>query len=49
VPHYLPGTNPFLSEFGEKFRLPTEVTLGGSAGMYPELARKIERAANGVK
>ena len=31
VPHHLPGTNPFLKEFGEKFRLPTEVTLGGPA------------------
>ena len=23
VPHYLPGTNPFLTEFGEKYQLPT--------------------------
>jgi len=46
VPHYLPGTNPFLEEFGLKYRLPLEATLGGAATMYPELARKIERAAN---
>jgi len=49
VPHYLPGQNPFLKEFGEKYRLPTEVTLGGPATMYPEAARKLERQANGVK
>ena len=46
VPHYLPGTNPFLEEFGLKYRLPLEATLGGAATMYPELARRIERAAN---
>ena len=46
VPHYLPGTNPFLEEFGLKYRLPLEATLGGAATMYPELARTIERAAN---
>ena len=46
VPHYLPGTNKFLEEFGQKYKLPTEVTLGGAATMYPELARKLIRAAN---
>ena len=49
VPHYLPGTNPFLKEFGEKFRLPTDLTMGGPASMYPEAARKLERQVNGVK
>jgi hypothetical protein len=49
VPHYLPGQNPFLTEFGQKYRLPTEVTLGGPASMYPEAARKLERQMNGVK
>jgi len=46
VPHYLPGTNPFLKEFGEKYNLPLEVTMGGAATMYPELARKIQRERN---
>jgi hypothetical protein len=46
VPHYLPGGNPFLTEFGEKFSLPMEITLGGAATMYPEAARKLIRAAN---
>src|SRR5439155_24100644 len=46
VPSYLPGKNPFLSEFGEKYHLPIEATMGGAASMYPELARKIIAAAN---
>src|SRR5689334_16877177 len=46
VPSYLPGKNPFLAEFGEKYHLPVEATIGGAASMYPELARKIIAAAN---
>jgi hypothetical protein len=49
VPHYLPGTNPFLTEWGEKYRVPQEAAQGGAASMYPELARKIIRAANEAK
>ena len=49
VPHYLPGTNPFLTEFGKKYNLPTEITLGGAATMYPEAARKVSAAANAKK
>jgi hypothetical protein len=47
VPHHLPGTNQFLKEFGDKHNLPLEVTMGGAATMYPELARKIQRERNG--
>ena len=49
VPHHLPGTNQFLKEFGQKHNLPPEVTMGGAATMYPELARKIQRARNETK
>jgi hypothetical protein len=49
VPHYLPGANPFLDDFGKKYNLPIEVVQGGAATMYPELARKLERERNGVK
>jgi hypothetical protein len=28
VPHYLPGQNPFLGEFGEHYHLPREATRG---------------------
>ena len=49
VPHHLPRTNPFLGEFGNKYNLPMEVTLGGAATMYPELARKLQRERNAAK
>jgi len=49
VPHHLPGTNPFLKEFGQKFNLPLEVTMGGPESMHPELARKIQRERNQKK
>jgi len=48
LPHYLPGENPFLAEFGEKYSLPLEITRGGAATMYPEAARKLLRPANAV-
>ena len=38
VPHHLPGKNPFLGEFGQKYGLPVDATLGGAASMYPVLA-----------
>jgi len=46
VPHELPGTNPYLGEFGQKYDIPIEVTGGGAASMYPEAARKIIRQKN---
>jgi hypothetical protein len=46
VPHYLPGANPFLAEFGQKYKIPMEASMGGAASMYPELARKLIRTAN---
>src|ERR1700730_3122602 len=49
VPHHLPGTNPFLEEFGKKYNIPMEATLGGAASMYPELPRKIQRERSGKK
>ena len=42
----MPGQNPFLPEFGEKYKIPMEATLGGAASMYPELARKIQKEKN---
>jgi len=48
VPAYLPGENPFLGDFGKKYNLPLEITLGGAATMYPEAARKLLRERNGA-
>ena len=36
VPHHLPGTNAFLHEFADRFKLPYEVTRGGAETMYPK-------------
>ncbi len=36
VPHHLPGTNTFLSEFPKKYGLPEVATRGGAETMYPE-------------
>jgi len=41
VPHYLPGKNPFLREFGEHYGLPPEATRGGAATALPEFAEKL--------
>ena len=41
VPHYLPGTNPFLNEFGEHYHLPREATRGGAATALPEFAETL--------
>lgn len=36
VPHYLPGANPFLTEFADQYKIPREAALGGAETMYPE-------------
>ena len=46
VPHYLPGQNKFLNDFGKKYNLPLDVVQGGAATMYPEAARKLIRERN---
>lgn len=44
VPHYLPGQNPFLREFGAQFGLPEVATRGGAETMYPEFQRQLGSA-----
>ena len=41
VPHYLPGENPFLTDFGAKNHVPEDATRGGAATMYPEFAKRL--------
>jgi len=36
VPHYLPGENPYLREFAERYHLPYLGTRGGAETLYPE-------------
>lgn len=45
VPHYLPGRNPYLDDFGNVFGLPEAATRGGSATMYPEFRSRLGSAA----
>jgi hypothetical protein len=36
VPHYLPGMNPFLNDYAERYNVPLEAALGGAETMYPD-------------
>jgi hypothetical protein len=42
VPHYLPGTNPYMTEFAVRHSLPLEATRGGAETMYPDFAQKLK-------
>ena len=41
VPHYLPGTNPFSTEFAQRHQIPVEATRGGAETMYPDYMEKL--------
>ena len=43
VPHYLPGTNPNLTEIAGWYGLPTEVLRGGAEKMRPEYRKRIPK------
>jgi len=43
VPHYLPGENPLLEEFSERYRVPLWAMEAGSATIYPEFAARLEQ------
>ena len=45
VPNYLPGENPFLHEFAERWGLPYEPTRGGAETTYPEYRLKLKKMA----
>ena len=42
VPSYMPGQNPFVTEFAAKYQIPVEAALGGPETMYPEYRDKIK-------
>jgi hypothetical protein len=44
VPHYMPGENPFLRAFRDRFKLPEIATRGGAETMYPEFRRRVDAA-----
>jgi hypothetical protein len=39
---YMPGENPFKTEFAAKAKVPLEAALGGAETMYPEFQEKIK-------
>lgn len=43
VPHHLPGTNTFLTEFTSRHGLPAEAARGGAETMYPEYMLKLKK------
>ena len=44
VPNYLPGQNPFIREFADKYHIPPAAALGGAETMYPEYQQKMTSA-----
>jgi hypothetical protein len=42
VPHLLPGSNPFTTEFATRHGIPLEATRGGAATMYPDFRLKLK-------
>jgi len=41
VPHYLPGQNPYIREFAERYGIPFEATLGGAETALPEYQERL--------
>ena len=42
VPHYLPGTNPFVGEAERKSGIPAEALTGGAETLYPEYRQRLK-------
>ncbi|MGP0074496.1 MAG: hypothetical protein ACLPWF_21480 [Bryobacteraceae bacterium] len=49
VPNFLPGQNPFVTEFAKKHGIPVEATLGGAETMYPEFQKKMKQIESAEK
>jgi hypothetical protein len=46
VPNWLPGANPNLHEFADKYHIPFDATRGGPETMYPEYRKKLKEMMN---
>ena len=46
VPNYGFGSNPFVKEFGDKYKIPVAAYLGGPETMYPDYAGRMGRAVD---
>ena len=49
VPSYMPGENPFLHEFADKYHIPVAAALGGAETMYPEYMLKMKKEESASK
>jgi len=43
VPHYLPGENPFINEFFDRYKIPRQAAFAGAESMYPDFIAKMKR------
>src|SRR5205814_9246347 len=41
VPHFLPGKNPFMKDWANKFGLPFDAVVAGAEATYPEYMTKL--------
>jgi len=48
VPNYLPGQNPFMTEFTDRYKLPPAAVLGGAETMYPEYRQNMKLSTRGA-
>ena len=48
VPSYLPGENPWVSEYAATHDLPQEATLGGAETIYPEYRTRLKQLPKAV-
>ncbi len=46
VPHFLPGKNPFIKDFSNKFALPFDAVFAGAEATYPEYMSRLETRAD---
>ncbi len=49
VPHHLPGTNTFLTEYATRHGLPQPAARGGAATMYPDYQPELRRAIEALR
>jgi cyclase len=48
VPGYLPGENPFMREFADRYKVPENAVLGGAETMYPEYRPAMKKSTRPV-
>jgi hypothetical protein len=49
VPHFLPGENPQLTEFGRTFGVPQDAARGGAKTLYPEYILELKKMIEAQK